>query len=363
MYKYTIDKMKKIILFLALAAFITSCGDEKQITPIEEDPVKVTIGQSSASQQDGYIEVSGMLEAADIARVSTRMMGFIENIRYDVGDRVRKGQVLVNINTADLQAQLARVGANIAEAEAARESAQLDYDRFKNLFESNSATRKELENVTTQLKMAQSRVKAAEEARKEVEVQFAYANITSPISGTVVQKMANEGDMASPGMPILEIESGKKLEVAARVPESDISKITMNEPVEVTIKSVGQTINGKVTEIAPSAKYSGGQYLVKISLDNPPGELKSGMYATVRMEDDGSSPTQAFMIPESALVKQGQLTGVYVVSDSNKALLRWLRLGSTNGDMVEVLSGLSPDEKYIVSAESKLYNGVPVITQ
>lgn len=357
------NKMTKTILFLAFAAFATSCGEEKKITPIEEDPVKVTVGKSSTTQQDGYIEVSGTLEAADIARVSTRMMGFIEKIRFDVGDRVRKGQVLFNINTADLQAQLARVEANIAEAEAARESAQLDYNRFKNLFESNSATRKEFENVTTQLKMAKSRVRAAEEAKNEVKVQFAYANITSPISGTVIQKMANEGDMASPGMPILEIETGKNLEVVARVPESHISNIKMNESVEISIKSINQNIRGTVSEIAPSAKYTGGQYLVKIKLNDQPRELKSGMYATIRMKDDSSTESSVFMIPESALVKQGQLTGVFVVSDTNKALLRWLRLGSITGNMVEVLSGLSPDEKYILSAESKLYNGVPVITQ
>ena len=355
--------MNKAIPFLIFAMFAASCGQEKKVTPTEEEPVKVTIGQSSTSLQDGFIEVSGMLEAADISRVSTRMMGFIEKIRYDVGDKVKKGHILININTADLQAQLARVEANIAEAEAARESAQLDYDRYKNLFDSNSATKKELEHVTTQLKMAQSRVKAGQEAKKEVEVQFAYANITSPISGTVIQKLANEGDLASPGMPILEIESSNQLEVTARVPESHISKIKMSDSVEVTVKSIGRSIKGKVSEIAPSAKYTGGQYIVKISIKEQPEELKSGMYATIRMKDNGSSLTQTFMIPESAIVKQGQLTGVYVISDANKALLRWLRLGSTSGDQVEVLSGLSSEEKYIISAESKLYNGVPVSIQ
>lgn len=359
------NKMTKIMLLLVLVVLGTSCGntEEKSNTPIQEDPVKVQIGQSSSTQQDGFIEVSGMLEAADVAMVSTRMMGFIEKIRYDVGDRVGKGQVLVNINTADLQAQLARVDANIAEAMAAQESAKMDFDRFNNLYESNSATLKELENVTTQLKMADSRVLAAQEARKEVEVQFAYANIKSPISGTVVQKLANDGDMASPGMPILEIESGNDLEAVARIPESQIAKIKMNEPVDVMIKSLNKTIPGKVSEIAPSAKYTGGQYLVKISLKEQPKEIKSGMYATIKLEDDASMSVETFMIPESAIVRQGQLTGVYVVNDSNKALLRWLRLGSSSGDMVEVLSGLTPDEKYILSAEGKLYNGVPVITQ
>ncbi len=126
------------------------------------------------------------------------------------------------------------------------------------------------------------------------------------------------------------------------------------------VKSIAQTVKGKVTAVSSSAQSTGGQYLVKISLQQKPKELRSGMFATVSFPVVGKSVSQMVTVPVSALVKQGELIGIYTVSQSNTAILRWLRLGQKFGDNVEVLSGLSADENYILSAEGKLYNGAKI---
>ena len=103
--------------------------------------------------------------------------------------------------------------------------------------------------------------------------------------------------------------------------------------------------------------------MVKVMLEKTDANVMSGMYATVQFPTQSNESTQAVMLPKEAIVINGQLTGVYTVSESNTALLRWLRLGRTIGDKVEVLSGMSSDEQYIVSADGKLYNGAKINIQ
>ena len=147
------------------------------------------------------------------------------------------------------------------------------------------------------------------------------------------------------------------------VPESEISQIKNNTKVNVQIKSLKTSVQGEVTEVSTSAKNTGGQYLVKVNLDKSDAKLLSGMFATVQFPVEKTDNNDKVLIPISALVTKGELSGVYTISQTNTALLRWLRLGRTYGDKVEILSGLSADENYIISSEGKLYNGVKVTVQ
>jgi multidrug efflux pump subunit AcrA (membrane-fusion protein) len=132
----------------------------------------------------------------------------------------------------------------------------------------------------------------------------------------------------------------------------------------VQVKALNKNLKGKVTEVSTSAKNTGGQYLVKAILDKTDTNILSGMFVTVLFPVAEKSVLNTMvLIPTNALVTKGQLSGVYTVSQTNTALLRWLRLGRTYGNQVEVLSGLSADETYIVSAEGKLYNGVKINIQ
>ena len=123
-------------------------------------------------------------------------------------------------------------------------------------------------------------------------------------------------------------------------------------------------MQGHVTEISTSAKNTGGQYLVKIALDKTDDGILSGMFVTVQFPvEKNENTTSIVMVPSSAIINNGGLKGVYTVSEQSTALLRWLRLGKTYGDKVEVLSGLNAEEKYIISADAKLFNGAKVTIQ
>ncbi|PRX43067.1 efflux RND transporter periplasmic adaptor subunit [Salegentibacter salegens] len=346
-----------ILSLLGATTLLFSCGDSSEKNIAENSPaVLVTVETPSKSDQS-FLTFSGKIEAAENATLSTRNMGYVTGVNASVGDKVRKGQLLIEINNADLQAKRAQVNAGITEATAAFNNAEKDYERYNSLFEDNSASQKEMDDITARYEMAKARLEAARQQKNEINAQFAYSNIVAPFSGVVTAKNVEVGDMANPGMPLLNLEVPGKFEVRASVPESEIASVKQGTEVDVLVKSSGETLKGMVSEISTSARNSGGQYVVKVALDETDASIYSGMYASVQFPTTAGENREVVLIPASALVTRGDLHGIYTPSQQNTAILRWLRLGRTIGDEVEVLSGLNAGESYISSAEGKLFNG------
>ncbi|MDM8161887.1 efflux RND transporter periplasmic adaptor subunit [Labilibaculum sp. K2S] len=354
-----------IIALITLGGLLLqSCGSESKVKETEKADVSVAVGIAKLTNQAETMSFSGKLEAENHSNLSTRIMGQIAKIKVETGQKVNKGQVLVEIHAKDIQAKKAQVKANELEAKAAFTNAKKDYDRFTVLFEQKSASQKELDDVTTQYNMAKARLEAVKEMGIEVEEMLRYTTIKAPYNGVITRKYMNEGDLASPGMPLVAIEKQGEFMVMARIPESEISKIKQNDPVLVQISALGNVkIHGFVSEVNPSSQYTGNQFEAKIVL-KPTNEQKnnlySGMYANVLIEKGG---VPSIMIPESVLIHKGQLTGIYTVSQGGTAILRWLRLGKTIGDQVEILSGLNDGEKYIISFKGKIWDGAKLTIQ
>lgn len=359
MKKYTY-----IISIILGSIFMINCGNENKKESIDDTPaIAVKVNQVATNSNNPFLSVSGKIQASNRAELSTRIMGYVTKTHVTIGDKVRKGQLLVSISNSDLQAKRAQINASIVEAKASFDNAQKDYNRFKNLFEDNSASQKELDDITANFQMAQARLEAANQMKNEINAQFKYSNITAPFNGVITSKNVEEGNMANPGMPLISIEAPGDFEVIAMVPESEISEIKKGTSVTIIVKSIDQTLTGKVNEVSTSAIQTGGQYLVTINVDKTEVNILSGMFTTVQFPVKRQAASELVLIPKDVIVNNGQLSGVYTVSQSNTALLRWLRLGRTYGNQVEVLSGLSTDESYIISAEGKLYNGAKVSIQ
>lgn len=352
-----------IITFLA-TAFLASCGSEDKKATVDNLPaISVTVSPVASNSNNPFLAVSGKIQSEKSATLSTRMMGFVNNVSVNVGDKVSKGQLLISINNTDLQAKKAQVTASITEAKVAFVNAEKNYNRYKSLFADKSASQKELDDITANYQMAKARLEAANQLKNEVDAQFAYSNITAPFSGIVTSRMIEKGNMANPGQPLISIESPGDFEVMAMVPESEITTIKKGISVDVVVKSINQTLKGIVKEVSTSSKNTGGQFLVKIDLADSNAAILSGMFATVQFPMAKNTKTNSVLIPFEALISNGQLSGVYTVSQSNTAMLRWLTLGKTYGNQVEILSGLNADECYIVSANGKLFNGAKVSVQ
>ncbi len=357
----------KNVVFFSVIVFLTACtsGEKKSETSQKAvPPIAVTMALPSGNEA-GSSNISGQVESSQTANISTRVMGYITKLTVKVGDHVNAGQLIASISNNDMIAKRSQVDASITEAEAALKNAQKDYDRFTTLYKQQSATAKELDNVTLQYNAMKAKVESAKQMRNEVNAMLAYTSLTAPFAGTVTQKFADAGNMANPGMPIVTIEQSGTYQISASVPETEISQVKTGESVNVTIRSVERTFTGKITQINPSSQFTGGQYLIKISIpDNEKKGLYAGMYANIGIHTTSKSTLHsagnAVLVPVSAIVNKEQLTGLYTISSNNTALLRWVRLGKVYGDKIEVISGLDKNESFIVYAEGKLYNSAPV---
>lgn len=357
----------KKYLPLALSIFtiagftLESCSSSAKEKKDEMSPVTVVLAQPSSINEAGIV-ASGQLESNKIAVISTRVMGSIRSLNVKVGDRVRQGQLLANISDVDIIAQRRQAEAAIAEAKAATDMAAHDMERFKQLYRQQSASAKELENVTFQYKSASSKLETARQMRNQVNAMLSYTRITAPFTGVITKKFVDEGSMANPGMPILTLEQDGNLHAMVSVPESDINAIRKGSPAVITIKSLNTTLAGTVSEISTSSQFTGGQYSVKVSFHpSRPSLLKTGMYVNVLIPSKAKRERAAgnITVPQTAIINKDQLTGLYI-ADKGHALLRWVRLGKSIGDRVEVISGLSPEESYVISANGKLYNGCSI---
>lgn len=366
--KIEIKKYMKTYIYSGLilsAALFSSCSsDEKKSVQNTDAPILVTVNQSSSNSLGSLATATGKLVAKNSVNVSTRMMGYITSMRAEVGQNITAGQELVSINSTDIQAKEGQANAQISQAQASFNIAKKDYVRFQNLYKNQSVSQKELDDMRARFEMAQAGLQVAQQIKSEVNSQYKYTNITAPISGIVTEKFAEQGDMASPGMPLLTIESSGALQAQVLVSEQYITMINSGMTAQVTLKSINKTVSGTVSEISKSATNTGGQYMVKINIAAS-NDLLPGMFVNVQFPFKNSGKTnqdfqESIMVPKSALVEKGQLTGVYVVSSQNTASLRWIKIGKSFGDQMEVLSGLNTKEPYIISAKGKLYNGAKI---
>ena len=357
-------KTNTTLLSLALATGLwTACSSETPKTASQAAPVAVEVYTPMTSDSTS-ITVSGQLAAQNQAEISTRMMAFVEKVFVRPGDPVSAGQTLIRLNADELQAKKAQVLAQISTAELADQQAKKDYQRFHTLHAQESVSDKELENMRLHQSSTASQLQMAREGLKEIEAMLTYTEIKAPFTGTVTQKYIEEGSMAKPGMPLLKLEQ-QQMEVTATVPENEITQVAVGDRVEVEIKSLGLHIPGVISELSPSAAHHGGQYAMKVSLvEKQEAQLRSGMYVGVKLpRASATSSTARLLIDSQSLVEREQLRGVYVVNEDQQAVLRWLRLGKTYGNQVEVLSGLSPNERIVKHAQGKLYNGRKVVIE
>lgn len=352
------------IILLAASAALTACSSSSAKTEAKEDTAIAVATYQPTLTGKGELTVSGQVSSQQTAMISTRYMGFVERVLVKQGDMVRAGQLLVVVNSSDLQARYAQTEAMVSEAQAALAVAERDAQRFRNLHGQKSVSDKEVENVELHLASMRAKVQQARQGQREVKAMMAYTRITAPFSGVVTQKMVDAGSMANPGHPLLVIEQTGELQVAASVPEEYLKHVKVGDAVRVDIKATGRAMSGVVSELSPSATMTGGQYAIKVRLNGDKSDLRSGMYASVRVANTmAQSQTPRLLVDVSSVVRRDQLTGLYVVASDTTAQLRWVRLGKTVGSQVEVLSGLKAGEHIIRPSAQKLRNGQKVKLQ
>lgn len=352
-----IKNRKLSIMIIALIGVMTSCGEDKKEEIISE-VLKVEVLEIKNINIPRLLQFTGVVEADDKMVLSTKILGQVKKILVKEGDRVTKGQLLVQINGNDILSKLKGAKASLKEASATLTNVKTNYERIKNLADRGSATQRELDDMTTSVLVGEARVESIGESISELNELLSYANLRSPISGFVSQKFINAGDMATPGSPLLALESLDELKVSINVPEFEIGMLEENDLVTVKIDALGNvTFQGVIEKIIPSSAFSGAQYKVNVAFKSLNKDVKPGMFARVDLYKNSETK---ILIPRTAIRNRGQLTGLYTINQQGEAMLRWVRIGQEYPEGIEVLSGLIEGEKIITSADSKLVDGMKV---
>jgi RND family efflux transporter MFP subunit len=193
---------------------------------------------------------------------------------------------------------------------------------------------------------------------RAVEAQLGWSKVTAPFAGVVVEKKADAGGMAMPGMPLVLLEDTRSYRIEAAVPETQLSSVRVGTRVEVTLDSApGKSYAAVVSEIVPSVDPGSRTFTVKAALSAP--DLRSGLFGRVRVPA-GKAP--AVTVPRAAVVSRGGFDALFVVTPDNVARLAMVKTGATHGDRVEILSGVDPGARVAVTRIDLLSDGVPVGT-
>lgn len=351
-------------LFSISLMLVSACSsDDKNASTSANEAVKVQVYKAETTvPRSRVMRLTGQIQALNKAELSFRVMGNLTSLPVIEGDYVKKGQVLASVKSSDIEAMKSRVQANIREAEAMLSNAEKDLQRFESLFKSGSATQKELDDVRTGHAMAKSRVEAAHQAAKEVDASLDYAKILAPFDGLITKKFMQEGQMAAPGMPVVGIEGINQFKVVARAPESQVRFLKKGDRAVVFIESAGAELTASISQINPSSAFTGAQYeLTLIPLNEHP-DVKAGMFASVDIQTKSNyrSTSKEVLVPSETIVSRGDLDALFVVSNQNEALLRWVKTGKTREGMTEILSGLNQGDLVVSAAEGRLMDGARV---
>ncbi|MCB2169004.1 MAG: efflux RND transporter periplasmic adaptor subunit [Deltaproteobacteria bacterium] len=330
-------------------------------------------------------EAVGTVKAQLSATVSSKLMGVIQAFHVKEGDLVKTGDLLVQLDERQVAAQLKQAQAALAEARqaesgavSARDAAEADaqrallsYRRNRTLLEGEAITRETFETVESQHKQAQaslsraqamvaaaqSRIRQAQAAVKAATVVRKDARLVAPFDGRVTAKLADAGALAAPGTPLLTLEREGGYRIDLVVPEAYIQSIRAGQAVEVRIPASDEPpIAGTIDVIVPSADQGSRTFLVQVRVADAES-LHSGMFARVPL---AIGEQQAMRIPESAVIRQGQLTGVFIVDAQNTARFRLIRTGRPYGDQVEVISGVKDGTRLVAAPPVQLTNGSAV---
>jgi RND family efflux transporter MFP subunit len=282
--------------------------------------------------------VAGTVESAKHAQIATRASAVVREVRVREGDRVAAGTVLVRLADGDLRAQE-------RAAQAAVDAARADERRTRQLVEQKTLPPARLEPAQAQLAQAEAQLDAAREALQ-------YAGLRAPFAGVVLSKQVSAGDLVSPGQPLIEL-AGDALEVVATATEDE--KRQLKQGLRLRFTSGATEGTAEVTAISPGGDALSHRGTLRALIRDRQG-LRPGDF--VRLQLPAAASTGRLVVPQTALVARGDLSGVFILRDG-RARLRWLSVGDVEGGSAWVKAGLSPDEA-VIDHPGELRDGDPV---
>ena len=405
-----------ILLLVATGVFVGSCGGSKANVRSEEtaasnQPVAVTVTTAAAIKRElpRFFEATGSLVGDQQTDVAPQTSGKVVAVGIEIGSAVRRGQMLVRLDDAELKLRVDQAVAQVGQAKAAVRQAEekiglrpgqafdpnrvsevaaakvtfdlaeKNFRRAEKLIESGDVSRsfyddqrarrdqsKEQYDVALAqarqnyagVDVARTNVANAEAALALARKNLSYVNIPAPIDGFVAERTADLGEYVSPQQKVATIVRTNPLRIRIDIPEQAIPEVRVGQSVSVTTSAwPDRNFSGRVARIAPNVSATSRTLTVEAEIENGSGALKPGQFATVRILQERAEP--AVLVPARAVVTEAGVSRVYVIKDG-RAEQRVVQTGQTEGDLIEIKSGVAADEQVATSSLEQLSDGIAI---
>ncbi|MDP3355010.1 MAG: efflux RND transporter periplasmic adaptor subunit [Polaromonas sp.] len=330
---------KTVFAVLGAALLLAACS--KPAAP--EEPVRavkvLTVGVDTFTSSH---EFAGEVKAQVESRLGFRVGGKIIKRQAELGQRVKAGQVLAQLDPQDYKLAADAARAQVAAVATQRDLAAADFKRYKELKEQNFISGAELERRETTLKAAQAQLEQAQSQLAVQGNQANYAVLVADVSGVVTAVEAEAGQVVSAGTPVLRIAADGPRDVVFSVPEDKVAAIRVGMPVKVRVWAQGTDLAGKVREVSASADPATRTYPVKVALDTrEPPVLGATVY--VQPQGLGASGLQVIKLPTSALRQEGKNSAVWVLDKASMTVRsQTIQIATADGNEAVIAAGLQP---------------------
>jgi len=333
--------MKWLAPLLALL-LLSACG--KDAAPVKAPAVpELKTAPVEWRELDLTYSSEALIEAVRQSTVAAQISGRIVDIRFDTGDYVKKGEVIVRIDERASTQAVAASQAQVQEAEATLRNARAGYERSRQLYAQNFISQAALDKAEADYKSAQARVTALLAGAGQAATERSFATVVAPYSGIVSARHIELGEMATPGRPLMTGFDPSTLRVVATVPQAQVSAIQAVGTARVEIPSINKWIEVKRLTVVPAADPRTHTTRIRLELPEDVRGIYPGVFARAHFV---LGKELRLLVPRQAVVRRSEVTAVYVVDDSGRPQLRQVRLGTAADERsIEVLSGLQRGER------------------
>lgn len=337
-----------VLLLLLLAGYFKAKVPAQTVASQRPVPASAQTGQVRLLRRPQQEAAVGTVRAVHEAAVAAKLLARVVEVNVKAGQAVTRDQVLIRLDDADLQARLRQAEASARAAKANLEKAETDFGRAEKLRPTNAISKEEYERTAAIFRTAKAEADRTEQAIKEAKVLVDHATIRAPLTGTVIDKKVEVGDMVVPGQVLLTLYDPTRMQMVATVRESLATRLQVGQKLPGRLDALGHDCEATVSEIVPEAQAASRSFLVKVTGPCPPG-VYSGMFGRIYIP---LGEEEAVIVPQRAVLQIGQLDLVDVVVEG-QLRRRNVQLGRTFAEGREVLAGLKPGELVVLQARSQ----------
>lgn len=360
-----------VVVLLAVVFVVRAeSKKDKNVTTQERlQPVAVTAVTSRPFGEE--LSIAGTVTAFTEAKLAPKVAGRVVSVNARVGQRVALGEVLLTIDQSDYQTALRVAEANLSSARAGSikaetdyENAKMNYERTEQLFNQGAVSKSQLEKAKGEYSAAETGYKANQALISQYQASLDKAGndfentvVRAPFAGVVAQRLTDLGELVSQQTPVFTLIQDKPLLVKVNLAESTVTRVALQQKVEIFVAATDKSYQGTVIAIAPQADQTTKAFSAEIALDNPGEEVKPGMVADLRLTT--KMVEKALVVPTDCILEEDSGPGIFVV-ENNVAHHRKVAAGMVGQGYTQIVSGLNEGEMVVVKGNHLLVDGMGV---